>query len=172
MSFEEFVSSIEAEPLKRVARYWHLVRGARRMPGWRDLSPSKLTGELPIIWSWKHDPARDEFTGRLAGDAIEAVFGKSFRGARMDEIFMPQQLPRILARHRRVVSQPCFFRGCGVVFGHLARYGVGERIIMPLSETGGACDGLLGATVYEMDSGPAALQQADGGETEEWFALG
>lgn len=172
MSFEEFVSAIEADPLKRVAHFWNLARGARRMPGWRDLSPSKITSQLPIIWSWKYDPARDDFTGRLAGDAIETVFGKSFRGARMDEIFMPKQLPLVFARHRRVVSQPCFFRGCGVVFGHLDRYGVGERIIMPLSETGGACDGLLGATVYETDSGPAELAQADVGEIEEWFALG
>jgi hypothetical protein len=172
VSFQTFERAIVAAPLKRVAAHWNAARGARPMPAWTDIRPSALAGDLSIIWSWKYDPVGDRFTGRLAGDAIEAIFGKSFRGAAMRDLFGPEEYDRIFSRHKRVAVEPCLFRGTGLVFHHLNRYGTGERIILPLSDGGTEGDGIFGATVYEARSGTLPKDVEMAGEREEWFALG
>lgn len=141
------------------------------MPAWNDIRPSAIAAHLPLLWAWKYDAAADAFTGRLAGDAIEAIFGRSFRGATMADLFAPDENARIFARHRRVVTGPYLFHGSGVVFRHLDRFGTGERIIMPLSDSGGGCDGILGATVYDTAEGVLPDDLAEAREVEEWFEL-
>jgi len=165
MGFDTFAGAVSAEPLKRVLRHWSDVLGDRTVPDWRDIRPSALGAQLSIIWSWKYDPSTDAFTGRLAGDAIEAIFGKSFRGATMADIFPPSEYGHIFARHKRVATEPALFRGTGLVFRHISRYGTGERIILPLS------DGIFGATVYEIVPGEIPAHLAAAGEREEWFTL-
>lgn len=160
-----FESAVSAEPLKRVARHWRDVRGSRAVPDWSDIRPSALGPQLSIIWSWRYSAATETFTGRLAGDSIEAIFGKSFRGAPMTEIFPPSEYGGILARHKRVATEPALFRGTGLVFRHINRYGTGERIILPLS------DGIVGATIYEVVPGELPAHIAAAGEHEEWFTL-
>lgn len=141
------------------------------MPGWIDIRPSAIAAQLPLLWAWKYDAATDAFTGRLAGDAIEAIFGRSFRGAAMTDLFAPDEYMRMFARHRRVVMGPHLFHGSGVVFRHLDRFGTGERIIMPLSDTGAGCDGIFGATVYDTAEGVLPDDLAEAREVEEWFEL-
>lgn len=171
MAFEAFLAAISAEPLKLVAEHWAAVRGGRSVPGWRDIRPSAIAPQLSILWSWKYDAAMDRFTGRLAGDAVEAIFGRSFRGADMREIFPAADYDRISARHRRVATEPALFLGRGLVFRHLDRYGMGERVILPLSDSGNACDGIVGATVYEMATGSRPPDVEAQQEIEEWFAI-
>jgi hypothetical protein len=62
-------------------------------------------------------------------------------------------------------------RGHGLVFRHLARYGTGERIMLPLADDGEHGDGMLGATEYSITAEPTREQLA-AGEIEEWFAVG
>jgi hypothetical protein len=171
MSFEQFAQAIVSGALGEIAQHWNAARGSRAMPGWNDIRPAKISRHLSILWSWRYDRPTDSFTGRLAGDAIEAIFGKSFRGTAMTDLFDPSEYPAIFARHRRVVTEPCFFRGHGVVFRHLSRYGRGERIIMPLADNGADGDGILGATVYQSIMGTIADDRAAGAEQEEWFGL-
>lgn len=172
MTVEALLGKVTAEPLKLVAQHWAAVRDGRPVPGWCDIRPSVIAAQLPILWAWKYDPATDHFTGRLAGDAIEAIFGCSFRGADMREIFPAVDYDRIFARHKRVVAEPALFHGHGLVFRHLDRYGLGERIILPLSESGGVCDGLVGATIYEVTEGSPPLGASQLQEVEEWFPVG
>jgi hypothetical protein len=171
VAFEAFFAGITAEPLKQVARHWAAVRGTRAVPGWRDLRPSAIAAQLPILWSWKYDAELDQFTGRLAGDAIERIFGHSFRDANMREMFPIADYERFFVRHKRVVLEPALFHGHGLVFQGFDRYGVGERIILPLSDSGGACDGIVGATLYESAVGTPP-EAAIRNEVEEWFAIG
>ncbi len=171
MSFEAFERKIIAPSLKQIARHWNEARGSRVLPGWNHIRPSAIAAQLPIIWSYKYDRRNDSLTGRLAGDVIEAVFGKSFRGTAMNDLFTPDGFSFFFARHKRVVVEPCFFHGVGGVFYRLSRVGTGERIILPLSDNGADGDGILGATLYN----PSAAQsagKADRCEVEEWFALG
>lgn len=171
MSFEAFERKIVAPSLKQIAHHWKEARGSHVLPGWNDIRPSAIAAYLPIIWSYKYDRRSDSFTGRLAGDTIEAVFGKSFRGTAMRDLFTPDGFSFYFARHRRVVLESCFFHGLGSVFLPLSRVGIGGRIVMPLSDSGTESDGILGATLYN----PSAVQpggKADRIEIEEWFTLG
>ena len=148
MSFQEFFAAIKSPDLCHIARHWDAARGSKRMPGWQDIDPSAIAPFLPIVWSWKYDSVTDTFTGRLDGDAITEAFGESLRGKPMKEFFRGRQYDMMFARHKRVVTTPAFAHGSGPVFIHTGRYGLGERIIMPLARDGSRSDGIFGATIY------------------------
>lgn len=171
MSFQTFERMIVAPSLKQIALHWNEARGRRLLPGWQDIRPSAIAANLSCIWSYKYDRRSDSFTGRLAGDTIEAVFGKSFRGTAMKYLFDLDGFAFFFARHKRVVTEPCFFHGMGSVFSRLHRVGVGERIILPLSDSGMEGDGILGATLYNAST-VSPGSQADRCETEEWSSFG
>jgi len=150
MTFAQFLAAIENSDLRAVAEHWNHARGSKKMPGWSDIDPVAIGKQLPIIWSWKYDRATDSFTGRLAGDEIDAIFGKTMRGADMREFFKDWNYDAIFARHKKVVATPCFAHGNGLVFIHYRRHGKGERIILPLAADGEYGDGIIGATVYRL----------------------
>ena len=171
MSFEAFESSIVSPDLLQLARHWRSACGTRKMPAWRDIRPNSIVAQLPIVWSYRYDAASGTFFGRLAGDKIAAMFDINFRGAAMQDLFPAREFPRVLSRHKRVIAEPAFFRGAGLVFAHLGRHGVGERIILPLADDGLHGDGIIGATKYDLAVGEPSDEHARGGECEEWFAL-
>jgi len=162
MSFADFLAAIKEPALRDIALHWSVARGEKRMPAWKDIDPAAIARHLPILWSWKYDRGSDSFTGRLAGEDINAIFGKNLRGAKMSDFFADWQYDLIFARSKRVVSEPAFARGTGPVFIHAGRRGTGERIILPLATDGLHADGLLGATVYRLE--PSRHDQ----ETAEW----
>jgi hypothetical protein len=168
MSFQAFEQDIASPALKIVAQHWNGMRGSQRMPGWGDIRPSAIAAQLSIIWSFKYDRTTDSFTGRLAGDRIEQIFGKKFRGSPMCELYSDADFPRLFARSKRVVCEPALYRGEGVVFKHVDRYGYGERIMMPLADDGILGDGLFGATDYQATTGSPGLEDS---EDDIWFAF-
>jgi len=170
MSLEEFEHAIASPSLRSIVRHWAEVRRGKRMPGWNDLRPSELKAQLSIIWSWKYDRASGEFTGRLAGERIQAVFGTNFRGAKMADAFARFDYEKAFKRHTRVVNEPGMFRGHGLVFHHLDRFDIGERIILPLADDGETGDGIFGATEFQSNFG-APPEEAPTREAEEWFTL-
>ncbi len=171
MAFQEFLARISSPALRQIAEHWQKSRGQGVMPAWVDLRPSAISAHLSIIWSWRYDPISDSFTGRLAGDAIEAVFGRTIRNTPMRDIFPPDRFETVFRRHKRVISGPAFFHGSGFVFLHLQQLGSGERIIMPLSDRRSVADGLLGATIYKIVDLRPDTRLLNAQEHEEWFAL-
>jgi len=174
MTFQFFLASIESPALRAIAQHWHSARGARRMPGWRNIDPAAIAPHLPIVWAWKYDRDTDSFTGRLSGEEISAVFGKSVRGAVMREYFSASQYNVIFGCYKQVVTEPALMHGGGPVFGHVERQGSCERIILPLAADGIEGDGVLGATFYHLPWRP----QRDGSlrveprlETIEYFPV-
>ena len=118
------------------------------MPAFSDIDPAAIGPQLPIIWSWKYDRETDLFTGRLAGDEIDAIFGKTMRGADMREFFKDSNYEAIFTRNRRVATEPCLCHCKGLVLIHFGRHGYGERVVLPLAADGEHGDGVFGATVY------------------------
>jgi hypothetical protein len=170
MGFEAFERAIVSPALKAVARHWNEVRGAQRMPAWADIKPGAIALHLPIVWSYRYDRQTDTFTGRLAGERITAVFGKSLRGLPMTEAYPENAYPGLFARHKRTILEPACMRAHGLVFGHLNRFGVGERIVMPLADDHEQGDGVFGATEYGVKAEPTPEVIA-AGEAVEWFTL-
>lgn len=154
MSFDRFFARIESPALRAIAAHWRAAASGRRMPGWKDIDPTAIAPHLPLVWSWKYDRAADRFVGRLAGEAITAVFGRQLRGASLDDFFAGHDPDRVAERFRSVVSGPTLIHGQGEVFHHFGRVGTGERIILPLAEDGEHVDGIFGATTYVL---PATL---------------
>jgi hypothetical protein len=148
VSFSSFLSTIESPDIRAVAEHWQVARGGKRMPAWRDIDPVMLGPRLRNVWSWKFDRKTELFTGRLAGEAIDTIFGKSLRGADMEPFYGAELYARVYPKHRRVVVEPAFMHGKGFVFIRVGRSVVGERISMPLAEDGEHGDSIFGATVY------------------------
>ena len=171
MSSEAFIAAINSAALQRVVRHWLDIRRDRLLPGWNDIRPAAIRAQLSIVWSWKFDRATNEFTGRLAGERIQSVFGTNFRTAKMADVFSGHDYPRIFARHKRVLTMPEFFCGHGLVFWHLDRFDIGERIILPLADDGLNGDGIIGATDFVSNYGIPPDSVVLTGETEQWFAL-
>ncbi len=167
MSFADFERAIVSPALRQIAQHWNNVRAGKRMPAWSDIKPAAIAPHLPIVWAYRYDSTNDGFIGRLSGERIAQVFGKNLRGLSLRDIYPPADYPRLFARMKRVVTEPAFHRNAGLVFRHLDRHGVGERIIMPLSADGIHADGIVGATEYEHRFSAGQ----DKPETEEWFAL-
>ena len=93
------------------------------------------------------------------------AFGKSLRGMAMADFFSPDAYRKVFPRHRRVVTEPAFMHGSGLVFLHIDRAVIGERIILPLAHDGVHGDGIIGATIYD-----AAVPLDEGGHVAPEFA--
>lgn len=168
MALEALYETIESNALKAVLYHWAEARGLRAMPGWNDIRPSRIARQLPIVWAYVYDRETDTFTGRLAGDRIEAVFGKTFRQTPLADIFPESEYKDVFERAKRVVDGPAIFHGEGLVYRQLEKFGHGERLILPLAEDGRHGDGILGCTECDpMDRphhGPVEQKEA-------WFLL-
>jgi hypothetical protein len=161
MSFQAFFDSIRSEALRVLAREWAAARGGRRMPAFRDIDPIGIGKHLRYVWAWKYDRSTASFTGRLAGEEIDRAFGKSLRGMKMAEFYAPEVYATVFPRHRRVVTEPCFFHGTGMIFARMGYSMTGERISLPLSEDGAVGDGIIGGTYYT--NLPATPEQRESG---------
>jgi hypothetical protein len=173
MSFQQFFDSIVSDDLRRVAENWLAARGSRPMPAWKDFDPVPIGPQLRYIWAWRYDRATQGFTGRLAGEDIAAMFGGSIGGARMADYFPPEIYRAFFPWMQRVVLEPAFGRGSGLIYRRLGRNFTGERIMMPVADDGLRGDGLIGATFYNpiasalLEDGP----HLTGEERVDFFAL-
>lgn len=166
MSFADFAASIVSPDLRRVAAHWNQARGTRTLPGWRDIRPSAIAPQLPLVWAYAYDAQADDFVGRLAGDVIARLFGQTFKGIRMTQLQPRIDVSFLFSRSRQVIGRPALFRSNGDVFHMTDCHGYGERIIMPLAEDGIEADGIFGATQYQTSYQP----QGDG-ISEHWFNI-
>jgi hypothetical protein len=173
MSFHAFLDSIVSGDLRRIADNWLAARGTRFMPAWRDFDPVPIGPQLRYIWAWKYDRAAQIFTGRLAGEDITGMFGGSVHGVPMTDYFPPDIYRVFFPWMQRVVVEPVFARGAGLIYRRLGRNFTGERIILPLADDGMNGDGLIGATFYNPVT--AGIHQdgphLTGEEQVDFFAL-
>ena len=174
MSFQAFLDSIVSHDLRLVAMNWQAGRGARLLPAWSDFDPVAIGPQLRYIWAWKYDRAAETFVGRLAGEDIVTIFGKSMHGMRIADFFPPEIYRAFLPWMQRVTFEPAFAHGSGLIYRRLARNFAGERIMMPLAEDGIHGDGIIGASFYnpiggeDREEGRAYLS---GEEHMDFFAL-
>jgi hypothetical protein len=173
VEFETFCASITSPTVKVVARHWNAARGAQPLPSWDQIKAADLVKQLPIVWSYNFDRTVGQFRGHLAGERISQIFGKNFRGISLEEVHPAESVEWIKAIFMRVVREPAVYRSAGRVFKQLDRYGVGERIILPLATDGFTGDGLLGVTDYDLfqQPGTALPPLSVFAEAEEWFSL-
>jgi hypothetical protein len=173
MDFSEFRKQISTPSLRAVAEHWHEARGSKSMPSWEDLRPKAIAAQLPIVWSYKYDPATGLFTGRLAGDRITQIYGKSFRGLALAEAQAPEAFAAVHALFSRVVQEPAIYLCAGRIFRQRDQFGSGERLMLPLSSDGVVSDGILGATESRnlLPDPHVPVEPIHVHEMEVWFSL-
>jgi hypothetical protein len=168
-AYSAFENEIQSEALKEVARHWRDICNDGHLPTWHDVQPSAIKPHLPIIWAYDYDPSNDDFLGRLAGQEIVGLEDKPFKATRLSELRPNDRYPRSLIRARRVIQEPALYRGHGLVYKTAKRFGVGERIVMPLRQNVNYPGGIFGATKYrnihEWRNSNVLTEE------EQWFSL-
>jgi hypothetical protein len=145
--------AINDPKLLAVMQHWLMARDSRPMPAWRDIDPLQLGPYLPFMWSLRYDRQKRGFIGRLSGEEINAVFGKSLRQTPIEDFFAPQDVPWIHERCLRVIEKPCIVVVTGPVYAYTGHYGLGHRIMLPLGDDHGQGmigDEVMGATTYSL----------------------
>jgi hypothetical protein len=159
-AFSGFLARIRFPTLMHVARHWDHARGQRLAPAWSNLDPAAIKLELSVVWSWRYIAAEKQFVGRLAGQTIVDLFGKTIRRVKMEDFYTGDTYRDVYERNLRVIDDPSFSRDHGRVLRHGDADWFGERIMMPLSEDGVTCDGVLGATSFD-EMNLAIMQDAE-----------
>jgi hypothetical protein len=167
----ELLRAISDPRLRALFGHWLAARGDAAMPAWKDIDPLALGPLLPHIWSLPYDRGDDSFTGRLSGEEINAIFGKSLRQTRIENFFAPADVPWIHERCLRIIAQPCIALVNGPVYGYTGRYGRGSRIMLPLGEDRATGDEVIGATVYSMHPPGTAVSELLAVESVTYYAL-
>jgi hypothetical protein len=150
VNFADFERSIVSTDLKAIAQHWNSARGKNLIPRWTDIRPASIARQLRIVWCYSYDADQNEFIGRLGGEAITRIFGRSMKGAKLSELTPIIGRDNLALRLKRVMQEPALFSAFGPMFMHGEQYGVGEQIIMPLASDGVVRDTVIGATDYKM----------------------
>lgn len=129
--------------------YWlDLAETAGGLPPMQGFDPLHLPRLLPNVWIIEVEPATRRFRTRLAGESINAIYGRSIAGLYFNDVFQPGDAEIIVARYSRALSEPAVFHASGSVYAAGGSLTVGERLGLPMLGREGRTNTLLGATVY------------------------
>ena len=126
----------------------NLADGANGLPPVQRFDPLHLPRLLPNVWIIEVEPATRRFRMRLAGENINAIYGRSIAGLYFRDVFQPGDAEIIVARYSRALSEPAVFHASGSVYAAGGSLTVGERLGLPMLGREGRTNTLLGATVY------------------------
>jgi hypothetical protein len=162
---------IDDPVLASLFRHWrNLAQAAGGLPSIKAFDPLHLPKVLRYIWIVEVEAATRRFRVRLAGEAINAIYGRNIGGQYFRDVYDASDLATIVARYTRCLTQPAIFRATGSIYAAAGRLATGERLAMPMLGRGGETDTLLGATVYgeRLERREDVLADSD---VPEFFAL-
>lgn len=134
--------------------YWNGLRECGRLPTLADFDPAEIGLLLPSIWKMRwEDDARD-FVYRLAGEEILKMFTTPLRHRPLGAIYAPEISETLRKRYQTICRTPVAFYARGHVYSHLGRYGSGERLVLPLTDSHGRPRIVIGCTVYTTSQWP------------------
>lgn len=141
----------DADP--RVFEFLDAWRAARRgtlVPQRADFDPLRVPRLLPHVWLYRYEPDRDDFVCRLAGEEVNAVWGRSIRGLALKQIVGEADHPTVLRRWRMIVSVPLLHYGSAVERLSALESRSAERLLLPLASGGERVDHVLGLSLYRI----------------------
>ena len=142
----ESFGHVENRTIRRLIGYWFDKRGERPMLALGDIDPIEIPWALGGIWLSDYLAESDRFRCRIAGEKINAFWGRSIAGKHLDEIVPPDRLEAMVEKVRTARELPAIVhdRVCVSLTDQIAKNG--ERIILPLSDDGAQVNALLGAS--------------------------
>jgi len=157
--------------LRSLYQCWRdLAQAADGLPQIQAFDPVHLPKVLQHIWIVEVDAATQRFRVRLAGENINAIYGRNIGGQYFRDVYDASDVDTIVMRYGRCLAQPAIFRATGSVYAAAGRLTAGERLALPMQGRSGVTDTLLGATVY----GGKIERQVDvlvTGDAPEFFAV-
>src|SRR5262245_33157242 len=150
--------------LQALYEYWFaLGQQAGGMPSIQAFDPLRLPRLLPNIWILEVAPETRRFRMRLAGENINAIYGRSIGGQYFSDVFERTEIDLIVSRYTRALTEPAIFTATGAVYAAAGRFADGERLSLPMMGRTGLTDTMLGATVYGGRPIDAGSVQVTGG---------
>jgi len=158
---------IDAPDLYRLFEYWCSKRRGRLMPAMADIDPVEIAWSLSRIYLLDYT-ASQEFIYRLAGNEVAGIFGRANLKGLQPRDFLPAERAALVEqRFRRIVEERCILWMKGLIYLRADRTSIGERLVLPLSDSGGdGVTGLLGMSV--IDSTPPGPADAPD-RTQEYY---
>ncbi len=128
-----------ADPhLRSLYQYWQeLAQAAGGLPSIQAFDPLHLPKVLRHIWIVEIESSTGRFRVRLAGENINAIYGRNIGGQYFRDVYDPSDLDTIVARYGRCLTQPAIFRATGSVYAAAGRLTAGERFALPMLGRGG-----------------------------------
>ncbi|GAB4364023.1 MAG: hypothetical protein Kow00114_20430 [Kiloniellaceae bacterium] len=128
---------------------WKAARRGRLVPLKRDFDPLAVFPLLPDLWIYHYERKENVFRCRLAGERINAAWGRSIAGKTSREIFGAPDDGIIVTIWKKILETPL------VHYGRLERLSgtrlyTAERIVVPLAEASGSPDYVLGLSLYSL----------------------
>lgn len=145
-------SRVLAPKLRRLINIWHAARdGGARPPRKSLIDPIDLGRARLLAWIWLVERRPDRaLVYRLAGEEINAVFGRSIARASLQELLAPAEARMIERRWHRVLDDRVMLHTVGDVYSETGNLYSGERIALPLTDEAGVTRFLIGATDYRL----------------------
>lgn len=144
--------AFEDASMRALLDYWHVKRGARRMPARRDIDPLEIKPHLGHICliDVEHAPLRLRY--RLIGDKITRAMGRDSTGRYYDEVYPPDVLASFLATFRWLVDQRRPLRSFGRTHYPDRNFYRYEILNMPLSDDDATVNMVLGKLTLRLDA--------------------
>jgi len=138
-------AKVGSQALCQLLAYWCDRRGRRALPALSDIDPTDIPSVLGQIWLCDHLAGCGRFRYRLAGEKINAFWGRNIAGKHLEEIVPPGRLDSAAEKLRMACELPAIVhdRICLSLTEEIACNG--ERMILPLSDDGVRVNVLLGA---------------------------
>jgi len=145
----EIAPPLDHPEMRALYEYWvELGVQANGLPNIQDFDPLRLPGILPNVWLLEVEPVSHRFRIRLAGENINAIYGRNIGRQFFADVFDAVDVATIVARYGRSLAEPAVFYATGNVYAAAGRLCVGERLGLPMLGRSGCTDTLLGATLY------------------------
>lgn len=155
------IPAIKSPALRLLLQHYLEVRGERRMPSRRDLDAAQLGPVLSMIWVNEYEPAAGTFRYRLAGEAVNEIFGVSVAGKLLSDFVGADRFEAVNGNFLKVIGDEVALVATGPIYGCTDRIALGQRLALPLSSDGLKADGIIGATAREtvVDLKSASMMQ-------------
>jgi len=140
----EFIVSQE---VRNVCDHWRSLLVGTVPPARDKLDPAKMKRSLPFLWiAEKQWGVSGRYVLRLAGEAVNRLFGESLRHRFIDDIFPAPVAAEVTQKFDKVVETPALVWTLGPFFDALSDGPTGECAVVPLvADSGGQA--LMGVTV-------------------------
>lgn len=131
---------------------WRAARRGTMVPFRRDFDPLSIPRLLPHIWLYRYEPAAGDFVCRLAGEEVNAAWGRSIRGETLRTVVGEADHPTVFRRWQQIVSVPLLHYGSAVERLSALELRSAERLLVPLASDDETVDGVLGLSLYTISA--------------------